>query len=462
MAARKRKREKEEDDMGNNTKKAAFMTLGCKVNQYETDAMIELLSEAGYEIVDFSQEADVYVINTCSVTNIADRKSRQMIHRARKRNPDALVVAAGCYVQSDTSSLEEEGDVDILIGNNRKNKLVPLLEEAFTRQEKTQIADVPDMTWMRDYEKMELTKVTGHTRAYVKIQDGCDQFCSYCIIPYTRGRVRSKAPDDVLSEIRKLVASGYREIVLTGIHLDSYGKDLEGIRLIDIIEKIDGISGLERLRLGSLEPRIITESFLKRLVKCTTVCPHFHLSLQSGCDETLKRMNRKYTSHEYEEAVKLLRQYYRSPAITTDVIAGFVGETEEEFAATLSFLDRISLYETHVFKYSVRSGTLAQKMPGHLTDRVKSERVAALMELAKEKKRQYETAMIGTKKTVLIEEEKIIDGKKYYQGYTDNYVRILVESDDEKGKYRSNCMVMTEITGFLGGKSLFGKISIEF
>ena len=296
--------------------RAAFLTLGCKVNQYETDAMRELLEDAGYVIVDFKERADVYIINTCSVTNMADRKSRQMLHRAKKKNPDAVIVAAGCYVQAAEEDLEEKGIADVLIGNNKKKDIVRILDEYFEKKEK--VAEVPDISAEKEYEPLQIHKVSEHTRAYIKIQDGCNQFCSYCIIPYTRGRIRSKKPEEVVSEIRALAQEGYREVVLTGIHLSSYGMDFDGeekVTLLDIIQRVQEIDGIERIRLGSLEPRIITKAFAQGLKKCDKVCPHFHLSLQSGCDETLKRMNRKYTTEEYRKALAILRNTFEYPAL---------------------------------------------------------------------------------------------------------------------------------------------------
>ena len=442
-------------------RKAAFLTLGCKVNQYETDAMEQNLKERGYEIVDFREKADVYVINTCTVTGIADRKSRQMIRRARRNNPDSLIVAAGCYVQSDEERLAENRDADILIGNTRKDALADILDKWFLDHPDHILKEVEDMSKVTDYESLMLYHVNEHTRAYVKIQDGCNQFCSYCIIPYVRGRIRSKKPEEVVREIETLVQNGYREIVLTGIHLSSYGKDLDNMDLIGILEAVSAIEGIGRIRLGSLEPRIITEGFLERLVQLKAVCPHFHLSLQSGCDTTLKRMNRHYTTEEYEKAVELLRKYYKDPAVTTDVIAGFVGETEEEFSQTENYLEKIKLYEIHVFKYSVREGTRAQKMEGHLPEHVKAARVLRLMDLTAAQKKQYEEKMVGGVFEVLLEEEKNVGDQTYFQGYTANYVKVLVKADSSSAMER-NRLVPVKIEGFLDGKSLFGKISIEF
>ena len=390
-------------------RKVAFLTLGCKVNQYETDAMEEILEKKGYEIVGFKEMADVYIINTCSVTNMADRKSRQMIHRAKKNNPDAVIVAAGCYVQAAEKEMAEKSMADILVGNNKKKDIAQILEEYFAVKEEEQsvpvISDVLDINHTKEYENMTFHKVNEHTRAYIKIQDGCNQFCSYCIIPYTRGRIRSKNPEEVIAEVKNLAAQGYKEIVLTGIHLSSYGKDLEdNITLLDVIKRIQQVEAVKRIRLGSLEPRIITEEFVRELKQCDKVCPHFHLSLQSGCDETLKRMNRKYTTEEYEAALTILRKYYEHPALTTDVIAGFVGETEEEFEKTRAYLEKINLYEMHIFKYSVREGTRAQKMSGHVPEQVKTERSDILLAMARFHKSEFEKWYIGRKEKVLLEE----------------------------------------------------------
>ena len=378
-------------------RKAALHNLGCKVNAYETEAMQQLLEEAGYEIVPFQEKADVYVINTCSVTNIADRKSRQMLHRAKKMNPDAVVVAAGCYVQAAGEELKKDAAIDVIIGNNRKKDLVPLLDEYFAGKHVEEDSLI-DIGKTREYEALHINKIADHTRAFIKIQDGCNQFCSYCIIPYTRGRVRSRKPEEIMEEIKGLVDKGYREVVLTGIHLSSYGLDLDGITLLDLMVKIDKIQGLERLRLGSLEPRIVTEGFTRTLAGLRTICPHFHLSLQSGCDATLKRMNRRYTTEEYEKGCQILRKYFDRPAITTDVIVGFPQETEEEFAQTVEFLKRIHFYEMHVFKYSRRAGTRAADMPGQLTENQKGHRSDVLLKLDQEMSLEYRRSFLGEEK----------------------------------------------------------------
>ena len=408
----------------NQTKKrtAALHNLGCKVNAYETEAMQQMLEEAGYEIVDFSQPADVYVINTCSVTNMADRKSRQMIHRARKQNPDAAVVAAGCYVQTAGEEIKQDLSIDLLIGNNKKTELLPMLEQFFA--EHTHTVDVIDINdGVSDYEEMHLTRTGEHTRAFLKVQDGCNQFCSYCIIPYARGRVRSRDPQSVYEETRTLAQNGYHEIVLTGIHLSSYGVG-ESFGLLELIRMVHDIPGIERIRLGSLEPRIITEEFVARLRALPKICPHFHLSLQSGCDATLQRMNRKYTTEEYAHSCELLRRAYGHPAITTDVIVGFPGETEEEFAQTEQFLQQIRFYEMHVFQYSKRHGTRAERMPDQVPEPIKKERSARLLALEAAQSKEYRDYYIGKQQTVLFEEAVEIDGARYMVGFTPEYVRV--------------------------------------
>lgn len=412
-------------------RKAALHNLGCKVNAYETEAMQQLLEEAGYEIVPFQEKADVYVINTCSVTNIADRKSRQMLHRAKKMNPDAVVVAAGCYVQAAGEELKKDAAIDVIIGNNRKKDLVPLLDEYFAGKHVEEDSLI-DIGKTREYEALHINKIADHTRAFIKIQDGCNQFCSYCIIPYTRGRVRSRKPEEIMEEIKGLVDKGYQEVVLTGIHLSSYGLDLDGITLLDLMVKIDKIQGLERLRLGSLEPRIVTEEFTRTLAGLRTICPHFHLSLQSGCDATLKRMNRRYTTEEYEKGCQILRKYFDRPAITTDVIVGFPQETEEEFAQTIEFLKRIHFYEMHVFKYSRRAGTRAADMPGQLTENQKGQRSDVLLKLDQEMSLEYRRSFLGEEKEVLMEEKIVIDGTEYLVGHTREYVKAAIPWEEGK------------------------------
>lgn len=415
---------------------AALHNLGCKVNSYETEAMQQLLEEAGYEIVSFHEKADVYIINTCSVTNIADRKSRQMLHRAKKQNPEAVVVAAGCYVQSAAEELKADLAVDVIIGNNKKQDLVPILEEYF--KDRTDSSHVIEINETHEYERLSIHKIADHTRAFLKVQDGCNQFCSYCIIPYTRGRVRSRRPEEVVAEVRELAAAGYQEVVLTGIHLSSYGVDFkeeENENLLSLIRQVHEVEGIRRIRLGSLEPRIITDDFAKALASMPKFCPHFHLSLQSGCDETLKRMNRHYTTEEYVAGCDILRRYFDNPAITTDVIVGFPGETEEEFEATKAFLERIGFYEMHIFKYSRRAGTRADRMPEQVPEQIKNVRSEALLLLEKQMSKAYRESFLGKKKTVLLEEKTEIEGRAYMIGHTMEYVKAVVPyADDLKNK----------------------------
>ena len=412
-------------------KKAALHNLGCKVNAYETEAMQELLEQAGYEIVPFKKKADVYIINTCTVTNMADRKSRQMLHRARKMNPEAVVAACGCYVQEKP---DEAADcVDIVIGNNRKKEIVRILEEYENSRDGEKkrpgepLKDLVDIGHTKEYEELSLSRTAEHTRAYIKVQDGCNQFCSYCIIPYARGRVRSRSKDHVLEEVQALAGAGYQEVVLTGIHLSSYGID-NGEDLLSLILAVHEVEGIRRIRLGSLEPRIITEEFVRTISGLPKMCPHFHLSLQSGCTETLKRMNRRYTAEEYFEKCELLRKYFHEPALTTDVIVGFPGETQEEFEASRAFVDKVDFYETHVFKYSRREGTKAAVMPDQVPEPVKAERSAILLELSKKKQKAYEERLLGTTQEVLIEEEIERDGEIWQVGHTREYVKAGIKS----------------------------------
>ena len=464
--------------MSDHVRTAAFLTLGCKVNQYETDAMKEIMINNGWTIVDFSGSADVYIINTCSVTNMADRKSRQMIHRARRKNPSGVVVACGCYVQNEKDhnrGLDQALlGADLLVGNNRKKEIAAILEDYFTKKEETESYEVlsqsgetdtdyfvEDIMREKNYESMSLSRVEGHTRAFLKIQDGCDQFCSYCIIPYVRGRIRSRAPEEVVAEVEKLAGSGFREVVLTGIHMSSYGRDRGDTSLADIISRIQKIPGIARIRLSSLEPGIITEEFVSRISAYDKLCPHFHLSLQSGCDATLKRMNRHYTTGDYEKALEILRAYYDHPACTTDVIAGFVGETEEEFRQTEEFLRKIRLYEMHIFKYSVRKGTRAEKMEGHLPETVKSARSASLIELAGDLKRDFEALWIGKTEEVLLEEKVRIGDRTYIQGYTSRYVKVAIDMENGGKSLKQNTLVPVMVSGFLSEDLLEGKVIID-
>ena len=403
-------------------KKAALHNLGCKVNAYETEAMQQMLEAAGYEIVPFNEPADVYVVNTCSVTNMADRKSRQMLHKAKKNNPDSIVVATGCYVQTSEQEALEDLSIDIVIGNNRKHELVSLIEEFA----KDNVLDINHEK--QEFEELFVSQTAEHTRAFIKVQDGCNQFCSYCIIPYARGRVRSRKLENVIEEVMRLASNGYKEVVLTGIHLSSYGVDFEDkTDLLALIQAVNRVDGIERIRLGSLEPKIVTEEFASALSQMPKVCPHFHLSLQSGCDETLVRMNRKYTTEEYAHSCELLRSAYAHPAITTDVIVGFPGETPEEFAQTKAFLERISFYEMHVFQYSKRHGTRAERMPDQVPEPVKKERSAELLALEKEQSQAFRDFYVGRSQTVLFEEPIQIGEKRYMVGFTPEYVRLAME-----------------------------------
>ena len=416
-------------------KKAALHNLGCKVNAYETEAMQQLLEEAGYEIVPFSEKADVYVVNTCSVTNMADRKSRQMLHKAKKLNPDSIVVGAGCYVQTKEQEAISDLAIDIIIGNNKKHELVSLINEYMAKRENTHsdlftenaVIDINDNK--QEFEELFLSKTAEHTRAFIKVQDGCNQFCSYCIIPYARGRVRSRSIENVLAEVNRLAQNGFKEIVLTGIHLSSYGVDCDD-NLLHLIREVHKVDGIERIRLGSFEPRLITEEFASELSKLEKVCPHFHLSLQSGCDETLKRMNRKYTTEEYAESCKLLRKYFDHPAITTDVIVGFPGETEEEFEKTKEYLEKIHFYEMHIFKYSKRQGTRAAVMDNQVPDEIKTKRSSILIELGNRMSKEYRDYYIGMDKEVLFEEKTKLSGKDYFVGYTKEYVKVAIETQE--------------------------------
>ena len=407
-------------------RKAAFHNLGCKVNAYETEAMQQLLEKAGYEIVPFAPGADVYVINTCTVTNMADRKSRQMLHKAKKMNPHAIVVAAGCYVQAAGTELEEDSAIDIIIGNNRKKDLVSILEH----YERSAVQEsLIDINHTKEYEKLSLEKTVEHTRAYLKVQDGCNQFCSYCIIPYARGRVRSRRKEEVVEEVKTLAGNGCKEVVLTGIHLSSYGID-HGSTLQELILAVHEVAGVERIRLGSLEPGIITENFVKTLSALPKFCPHFHLSLQSGCDATVKRMNRRYTSGEYYEKCILIRKYFKHPALTTDVIVGFPGETEEEFAITRDFLNKVDFYETHIFQYSRRKGPKAAVMENQVSSDVAHRRSAILIADGKVRKQRFEEKISETVTKVLFEESVTIDGKVYASGHTMEYIRMLMETTE--------------------------------
>jgi radical SAM methylthiotransferase, miaB/rimO family len=446
-------------------KTVAFHTLGCKVNTYETEAMQQLMESAGYRCVEFGERADVYIVNTCSVTNIADRKSRQMLHRARKMNEDAIVVAAGCYVESAKNKIDEDLGIDIIVGNNNKNDIVNIINEYL--QDKIKNKFIIDINKETEYEEFNISKINDHTRAFIKVQDGCNQFCSYCIIPFTRGRVRSRKMENIIDEVKSLSASGYKEIVLTGIHLSSYGVDfldesynkrMEKLtqteesdeefvtknELLCLIENIANIEGIERVRIGSLEPRIIQESFIKSLSKIDKFCPHFHLSLQSGCDKTLKSMNRKYTADEFYEGVKLIRKYFASPAITTDIIVGFPGETKKDFEESKTFVEKVKFYETHIFPYSIREGTKAANMP-QVDGNEKVRRANILNEINLKNQKEFRALRIGKEDELLCEEIFIKDGIEYFTGYTKEYVKVAVLNSDLK----TNDIVRGRIVDFL-------------
>lgn len=428
-------------------KKVALHNLGCKVNAYEVEAMQQLLENAGYETVPFEEGADVYVINTCTVTNIADRKSRQMLHKAKKMNPDAIVVATGCYAQADTEKLKEDTAVDLILGNNQKTQIVEALEE-YEKEHAKQV-HVIEINHTKEYEELSISSTAEHVRAYIKVQDGCNQFCTYCIIPFARGRVRSRKIEEVLSEVETLAAKGYKEVVLTGIHLSSYGVDFpkeERESLLSLIQAVSRVEGISRIRLGSLEPRIITEEFLEGIVKTGKVCPHFHLSLQSGCNKTLKNMNRRYSAQEYAEKCELIRKFYPAPALTTDVIVGFPQETEEDFEESYEFVKKIHFYETHIFKYSRRHGTKAASMDGQLTEAAKAQRSDRMLELHEIRAREYEEAMIGKKMELLLEEEIEIDGRPWYVGHSREYVRAVISKTDA---HRVNDLVTVKAVAFV-------------
>ena len=417
-------------------KKVALHNLGCKVNAYETEAVQQMMEECGYEIVPFQEYADIYIINTCSVTNMADRKSRQMLHRAKKQNPDAVVVAMGCYVQTAAEEIKKDTAVDIVIGNNKKHELPELLKKYMEErngkdrmQPELAVIDINEKG--QEYEELFLKKTAEHTRAFIKVQDGCNQFCSYCIIPYARGRVRSRKTEDVLREVEHLAGQGYKEVVLTGIHLSSFGVDT-GDTLLHLIEEVHKVDGIARIRLGSLEPRIITEEFAKRISKLEKLCPHFHLSLQSGCDATLKRMNRRYDTEEYANKCDVLRKYFKHPAITTDVIVGFPGETDEEFETTRKFLEKVHFYEMHIFKYSKRKGTKAAVMKEQVPEEVKTKRSGILLELEKKMSEEFREDYLGKTEAALLEEELELDGVRYFTGYTKEYVKVVVPAKNQR------------------------------
>lgn len=435
-------------------KKVALHNLGCKVNAYETEAMQQLLEAAGYEIVPFAPGADVYVINTCTVTNIADRKSRQMLHKAKKMNPEAVVVAAGCYVQAGKEKAEADPSIDLIIGNNKKQDLISVLEQYLETKERRE--EMIDISHTKEYEELQIDRTEEHTRAYIKVQDGCNQFCTYCVIPYARGRVRSRKTADVVREVERLAISGCQEVVLTGIHLSSYGVDRkeDGETLLSLIQAVHQVEGIKRIRLGSLEPGIVTEEFAKELSQLKKVCPHFHLSLQSGCTDTLKRMNRRYTAQEYAEKCEILRKYFSCPALTTDVITGFPGETEEEFSQSRDFVEKIGFYETHIFPYSRREGTKAAGMPEQLPEGVKKERSRVLIEIGMKHQREFMEKFLGQKREVLFEERQDIQGTAYWVGHTMEYLKVAVVSDEDLG----NRILEVKLEEILPEGIMIGKI----
>ncbi|RGF88307.1 tRNA (N(6)-L-threonylcarbamoyladenosine(37)-C(2))-methylthiotransferase MtaB [Ruminococcus sp. AM41-10BH] len=440
--------------MGN---KVALHNLGCKVNAYEIEAMQQLLEEAGYEIVPFEPGADIYVINTCTVTNIADRKSRQMLHKAKKMNPEAIVVATGCYVQTGGEKLEKDEAIDLVLGNNQKINIVEALAE-YAENKPGHGSHVIKINQTKEYEELSIDHTAEHVRAYIKVQDGCNQFCTYCIIPYARGRVRSRNIESVLKEVHSLAEKGYKEVVLTGIHLSSYGVDFPEEKketLLSLIRAVHEIEGIQRIRLGSLEPGIVTREFAEGIAALPKVCPHFHLSLQSGCDETLERMNRRYRSGEYRERCELLREVYGNPALTTDVIVGFPQESEEEFQKSYDFVDGIHFYETHIFKYSRRQGTKAAAMDGQLTEAEKARRSEKMIEMHHRHASDYEKSMIGKELEVLIEEEYTNDGRTWYLGHSREYIKTAVPKSEN---YGVNDIIRVKAERFLEEHIMTGEV----
>ena len=420
-------------------KKVAFITLGCKVNQYETNAMCEKFINKGYEVVEKEEKADIYIVNTCTVTNMSDRKSRQMLRRVKEINEKAIIVACGCYAQVAKEELEKIDEIDIVLGNNEKKNIVDYVEKYI--KEKNKIIEIEDVMQKRDFVDFGEVTYTEKTRAVIKVQDGCDRFCSYCIIPYARGRVRSRNPKTVIEEIEKIAKTGIKEVVITGIHIASYGKDFkEDYKLINLLEDINKIDGIERIRLGSIEPLLITEEFVERLKKLDKICHHFHLSLQSGCNETLKRMNRRYTTEQFITIVNRLRKAYSDVILTTDIIVGFPEESEEEFNKTYEFLEQIKFYKMHVFKYSPRKGTKAAKMPKQIDGKQKEMRSKKLIELSNKYENEYNNSHIGKNVKVLFEEFE--DG--YFKGHTTNYMMIKVPGkEDEISKFVNNIIDVT-------------------
>lgn len=428
-------------------KKVAFYTLGCKVNQYETNAMIQQFQEHGYELVEFEEKADIYIINTCTVTNMSDKKSREMLRRAKKQNPVSTLVAVGCYAQVGKEKLEQIPEIDLILGTNEKNNIVAYVEKY--RKEKKREEVVTDVMQMREFQDFGTITYTDKNRAAIKVQDGCDRFCSYCIIPYARGRVRSRKIESVVKEAEEISKKGVKEIVITGIHIASYGKDLPGnISLIHLLEALNAVPTIQRIRLGSLEPKLMTKEFIERLVKLEKICDHFHLSLQSGCNATLARMNRRYTTEEFYEVVTMLRQAYPNVSLTTDIIVGFPGETEEEFEETYQFLQKVQFYKMHVFKYSPRSGTKAAQMKEQIDGNKKEIRSNRLLELSDKNQQEQNKKEFGKVVEVLWEEYK--DG--YYIGHTTNYEEVKINTQEQL----ENTITKVTITG-TNGLTLLGE-----
>ena len=411
-------------------KKVSFYTLGCKVNQYETNAMAQKFKESGYEIVDMNDDiSDICIVNTCTVTNMSDRKSRHSLRRVKEKNPSAIIAAVGCYAQVAKNDLENMPEIDIVLGNEEKANIVQYVEKFIENEKK--LIEIEDIATKKEFEDMGQITYTEKTRAFIKVQDGCNQFCSYCIIPYARGRVRSRNAESIIKEITQIAQNGIKEVVITGIHVASYGRDFGNENgLIELLEKINEIEGIKRIRLGSLEPKIITEEFMQRLSKLEKICHHFHLSLQSGCDATLKRMNRKYTTSEVKEIIERLRRYYDDVMLTTDIIVGFPGETEEEFETTYQFLKQAKLYKMHVFQYSPRKGTRAAVMPNQIDGNIKEARSKKLIELSNENQKMYNQQLVGKEEEVLFEDKEVEDGITYFRGHTQNYVLVKYKTDE--------------------------------
>ena len=425
-------------------KKVSFYTLGCKVNQYETNAMAQKFKEAGYEIVDMNDDiSDICIVNTCTVTNMSDRKSRHSLRRVKEKNPSAIIAAVGCYAQVAKNDLEKMSEIDIVLGNEEKANIVQYVEKFMGNQNENKLVEIEDIATKKEFEDMGQITYTEKTRAFIKVQDGCNQFCSYCIIPYARGRVRSRNAESIIKEITQIAQNGIKEVVITGIHVASYGRDFGNENgLIELLEKINEIEGVKRIRLGSLEPKVITEEFMQRLSKLEKMCHHFHLSLQSGCDATLKRMNRKYTTSEVKEIIERLRRYYDDVMLTTDIIVGFPGETEEEFETTYQFLKEVKLYKMHVFQYSPRKGTRAAVMPNQIDGNIKEARSKKLIELSNENQKMYNQQLVGKEVEVLFEDKEVEDGITYFRGHTQNYILVKYKTDENLENTLKNVRIL--------------------